>query len=125
LPLFAQHAAPSDGRDFKVYAIGDQLWARTRTWPTRRPEDKLGAPAVLPPAIRDAALAAGQALGLELYGVDFLVAHDQFVAIDVNPFPGYHGITDAPKHLADYIYNRALGGATASPYPHAPMELLR
>ena len=70
----------------------------------------------LPDSIRAAALAAGYALGLELYGVDFLLPQDgsgDFAVVDVNAFPGYNGLDDAPAALADYLFERARLGAVA------------
>lgn len=109
LPLFAQREVPTSGRDLKVFAVGERLWAITRPFPARTFQEKVGAPAPLPPEIRVAALACGKSLGLELYGVDFLLAGDRFFSVDVNAFPGYKGVAEAPQALADYLYHRALG----------------
>jgi ribosomal protein S6--L-glutamate ligase len=107
LPLFAQREVPSGGRDLKVYVVGDQMWAISRPFPARTLEEKLGTPARIPPVVRDAALLAGRALGLELFGVDFLIAGDEFFAVDVNALPGYKGVPEAPAAIADYLYERA------------------
>ena len=96
LPLFAQREAPSEGRDLKVYVVGDRTWAITRPWPARSMEDKLGQPAVISQEIRSTAIACGKALGLEIYGVDFLVAGNQFYVVDINAFPGFKGASGAP-----------------------------
>jgi ribosomal protein S6--L-glutamate ligase len=106
-PLFAQREVPSSGHDLKVYVVGPRLWAITRPFPARSLQDKIGTPAVLPPEVRRAALACGRALGLELYGVDVLVAGDRFCVVDVNAFPGYKGVAEAPRQLAAYLYARA------------------
>jgi ribosomal protein S6--L-glutamate ligase len=108
LPLFIQREVPSGGKDLKVYAVGGELWAIAKPFPARTARDKIGTPVPLPPDIRAAALVCGQALGLELYGVDFLVGRSRFFAVDVNPFPGYKGAAEAPRYLADYLYERAL-----------------
>jgi ribosomal protein S6--L-glutamate ligase len=106
LPLFAQRDVPSGGRDLKVYVVGERMWAITRPFPARTLAEKLGAPCRVPPVIREAAIACGRALGLELYGVDFLVAGDQFFAVDVNALPGYKGVPEAPAAIADYVFER-------------------
>jgi ribosomal protein S6--L-glutamate ligase len=108
LPLFAQEEAPSEGSDLKVYVAGGRAWAIAKPWPVRTVEDKLGRPAFLPPAIEAVALACGRALGLEIYGVDFLVCSDGFVVVDVNALPGFRGPAEGPACIADYIYTRAL-----------------
>lgn len=105
LSLFVQQEVPSSGRDLKVYVIGDKTWAITRPWPAVTMEDKVGQPAQLSNEIQATALACGKALGLEIYGVDFIVMEDSFFVIDVNAFPGFKGIHQAPSHLAEYIFN--------------------
>lgn len=112
LPLFAQREVPSEGRDLKVFVVGEQTWAIARPFPARTLAEKLGTPVALRPAVRDAALACGRALGLELYGVDFLEAGDKFFAVDVNALPGYKGAPEAPRALADYLYRRARRAAS-------------
>ena len=112
VPLFAQRDVPSGGVDFKVYVIGERMWSMTKHWPPRGPEDKLGTPVPLPDAIGEAALTAGRALGLELYGVDFLLPRDgsgEFAVVDVNAFPGYNGLVEAPAALAEYLFDRVRG----------------
>ena len=108
-PFFAQRHIPSGGQDLKVYVVGERLWSLVKPWPPRTPQDKIGVPVALPEPIRAAALAVGRSLGLELYGVDFLLppdAPDEFVVVDVNAFPGYNGLGDAPTALADYLYEQ-------------------
>src|SRR5436305_235152 len=71
--LLAQEAVPSSGEDLKVYVAGDWVAAITRPYPVVTEQDRRGRPAKVPPKVREVALASGKALGLELYGVDFLV----------------------------------------------------
>jgi ribosomal protein S6--L-glutamate ligase len=108
LPLFAQEEVPSEGDDMKVYVVGDRAWALTKPWPVRTVADKYGRRTFLPPAIEAAARACGQVLGLEIFGVDFLVQGDSFFVVDVNAFPGFRGPEEGPACIADYIYERAL-----------------
>jgi ribosomal protein S6--L-glutamate ligase len=108
VPLFAQAEVPSGGFDLKVYVVGEQMWAIKRPFPARSLAEKLGEPARVSPPIREAALACGAALGLELYGVDFLVAGDEFFAVDVNAFPGYKGVPAAPAAIAGYLADGAV-----------------
>ena len=104
-PIFAQRDVPSGGRDLKVYVVGEQMWAITRPFPALTLADKLGSPAAVPPGIREAAALCGHALGLELYGVDFLVAGDACFVVDVNGLPGYKGVAEAPRAIAEHIYD--------------------
>lgn len=107
VPLFAQREVPSEGRDLKVYVVGDWVSALIRRFPARTAREKLGTPAPISAEVRAAALACGRTLGLELYGVDFLLDGDRFHVVDVNAFPGYKGAAGAATHLADYLLERA------------------
>jgi ribosomal protein S6--L-glutamate ligase len=109
VPLFIQREVPRGMTDLKVYVVGESAWAVSKPWPTRTEAEKTGIPAVLPDSIREVALRCGQALGLEIYGVDVLVDGDQFWVVDVNAFPGSRGVAELPSQLADYLYARALG----------------
>lgn len=107
LPLFVQREVPSGGRDLKVYVVGDWVSALTRQFPARTVREKLGTPIPISTEVRAAALACGRALGLELYGVDFLLHGDRFHVVDVNPYPGYKGAAEASSRLAGYLIQRA------------------
>jgi ribosomal protein S6--L-glutamate ligase len=108
LPFFVQKEFPSSGKDLKVYVVGDRTWATERSFPAITQSQKTGITAPVPHHIREAALACGRVLHLELYGVDFLVSKEGFAVIDVNGFPGYKGVDEAPAALAEYIHRRAL-----------------
>jgi ribosomal protein S6--L-glutamate ligase len=108
LPMFAQREVPTCGRDLKVFVVGETVWAISRPFPARSLQEKIGTPAPLPSDMEAAAFTCGRALGLELYGVDFLVSEDRYFIVDVNTFPGYKGVADAPRVLADHLYRRAL-----------------
>lgn len=108
-PLFAQREAPSVGRDTKIYVVGDRQWAITRPWPARTAEDKLGQACELTPELRALAAACGHALGLEIYGVDILVEGSARHIVDVNAFPGFKGIPEAPQAIAHHLLARARG----------------
>jgi ribosomal protein S6--L-glutamate ligase len=108
LPLFAQREVPSEGgRDLKVFVVGETMWAIARTFPARTLAEKVGTPVPVLPDVGAAALVAGRALGLELYGVDFIQTAGRFFAVDVNAFPGYKGAPEAPAALAEYLHDRA------------------
>ncbi len=47
-----------------MYVVGEKSWAMARPRPTRMIQDETGMPVPLPPDIRVAPLACGQALGL-------------------------------------------------------------
>lgn len=108
LPLLVQRSGTSRGSDLKVYVVADMAWAVAKPWPLRTGWDRHGVLARPPAEVRAAALACGRTLGLELYGVDFVRVDGRFLAVDVNAFPGFRGSAEAPRCLADYVYERAL-----------------
>jgi len=105
--LLAQREVPSHGLDVKIYAVGDQLWATERPFPARTEAEKRGRPAALAPALARAALRAGGALGLSLFGVDILASAGALAVVDVNAYPGYKGVAGAPAAIAELLRARA------------------
>lgn len=110
-PLFAQSEVSSPGFDLKVYAVGKKQWAITRLWPAISDTDKKGSSAALDENLRVSTIACGQALGLEIYGVDYLVTDGVGYVVDVNAFPGFKGVEEAPYEIASYLMARARGSA--------------
>jgi ribosomal protein S6--L-glutamate ligase len=47
-------------------------------------------------------LRTGKAFGLDIYGVDVLATPDGPVVVDVNAFPGFRGVAEAPAALAEF-----------------------
>lgn len=114
LPLFAQRDVASPGWDTKVYVVGERQWAITRPWPVRTEQDKQGEPASIDEDLRAAAAMCGKALGLEIYGVDFLIAGRERHIVDVNAFPGFKGIAEAPGEIAHYLLRRVTAAAASA-----------
>jgi ribosomal protein S6--L-glutamate ligase len=105
-PLLVQRYYEPDGRDRKVYCIGEQIFGVERVFPARSLEEKLGRPFTLDPVLRGITQACGQALGLDLFGVDIILSHNRPFVVDASSFPGFKGVPDAALRLADYIYSR-------------------
>lgn len=100
--VFAQEFLTNARTDLKVFAIGDELFAVRKAFA----EDSFlhaGQPAHLSPDVEAIVHRVGQAFGLELYGVDLAEDEDGVQVFDVNFFPGYRGVPDAARRLADYI----------------------
>ncbi len=102
-PYLLQELVPGDGVDRKLYVVGQQVFGVLRPWPARTVASKRGRPYVATPAERSTALCAGQALGLEVFGVDVLGDPDAPVVVDVNPMPGFQGVPGVEDHLADHF----------------------
>jgi ribosomal protein S6--L-glutamate ligase len=105
--VLAQRYHEPDGRDRKVYCIGDHVFGVKRRWPVRTYRDKLGEPFTVSEELRDIALRCGRAFGLELYGMDVIVSDGRPYVVDVSSFPGFKGVPDAALRLADYVYAAA------------------
>src|SRR5918992_1851842 len=114
-PVFAQRYHEPDGRDRKIYVIGDQVFGVKRVWPVRSFEEKLGEPFTITPELRDIALRCGAAFGLELYGLDVIFSHRRPYVVDISSFPGFKGVPDATLRLPDYIYAAPRRGLAGGP----------
>jgi ribosomal protein S6--L-glutamate ligase len=113
--LFAQRYHEPDGRDRKIYCIGDQVFGVKRMWPARTYDDKLGEPFTVSQELREIALCCGRAFGLELYGLDVVISKGRPFVVDVSSFPGFKGVPDAALRLADYIYAAGQRGVNGVP----------
>jgi ribosomal protein S6--L-glutamate ligase len=115
--VFAQQYHKPDGRDRKIYCIGGQLFGVMRSWPAHTYEEKLGEAFSVEAALRDIALRAGAAFGVDLFGLDIIISDGQPLVVDMHGFPEFKGVPDAALRLADYVYataERVLAGSIAA-----------
>ena len=105
--VFAQRYHKPDGRDHKIYCIGGQVFGVMRVWPARTYEEKLGEVFAVPPEMREITLRCGRAFGVDLFGLDIIVSDGRPYVVDINTFPGFKGVPDAARILADYIHSAA------------------
>lgn len=101
--IFAQRYYQPDGRDHKLYVIGDRVFGVRRVWPPKTLEDKLGEPFEVPDEMREIALGCGRAFGVGLYGVDLITSGGKPFVVDINTFPGFKGVPNAAELLAAFI----------------------
>lgn len=97
-----RHHAP-DGRDRKLYRIGDAVFCIGRPWPAVTADDKHGQLLEVDPALRRIALGVGDALGIDLYGADVVCSQGRPWLVDVSAFPGFKGVPHAGRLLADRV----------------------
>lgn len=102
--IFAQRYHRPQGRDYKIYCIGDQFFGVRRVWPATTYTEKLGEPFTLTPEMRQIALRCGQAFGITLFGIDIVYSDGHPYVVDMSSFPGFKGVPNAALRLADYIY---------------------
>jgi glutathione synthase/RimK-type ligase-like ATP-grasp enzyme len=113
--VLAQHYVDVAGVDLKLYGAGEHVWAVRRPSPLVAPagwDDPV--PVRVTRELRDLAVACRDAFGLELYGVDVLPSADGPLVVDVNDFPNYTGVAEAPDMIADVVQSRlpALGASS-------------
>lgn len=102
-PLLAQRYLRPDGRDRKIYRIGDEVFCVERIWPPTSMEDKLGRIVTLPPHVEQIARDCGSALGIDTYGVDVIEHQGEPWVVDLSSFPGFKGVPHAGRRLADHV----------------------
>jgi ribosomal protein S6--L-glutamate ligase len=102
--VVAQEFIDSGSVDLKLYGVGDQLWAVRRPSPlaaSGRPHPP--EPVELSPGLERLAHACRDAFELELYGVDVLDSPRGPLVVDVNEFPNYTGVDEAPAAIAELV----------------------
>lgn len=120
-PALVQRVLEDDGRDRKVYVVGDSCRMVTqpsltvgggrssRVAPgTRGPAPDARHEEPVPREVEDVARRAAGAAQLQLCGVDVLVTPDGPVVVDVNAFPAMRGVADAVGLVSDHVVT-ALG----------------
>ena len=105
--IFVQRLVKGGGLDLKAYVIGDRVFGVARPFPVRTAEEKRGEPRTISPEVRDICLRCGELFDLELYGVDLIETEEGPYVIEVNCFPGYKGVPEADRLLAEYILERS------------------
>ena len=123
-PVFAQRYHPRDGRDRKLYLIGAEVFGVTRVWPARTYEEKLGEPFTPSPELADLARRCGAAFGIDLCGVDIVENDGHAYVVNVSSLPGFKGVPDAARRVAEYIYTAAERVAVGAPLLPAAAEPL-
>lgn len=106
--VFAQAYLARARKDLKVFAIGDDIFGVRKSF-AQDSFLRAGEPASLPPEVEDIARRCAQAFDLKLYGLDIAEDEGGYSIIDVNYFPGYRGVPDAARRLAEYILKAAKG----------------
>lgn len=102
-PLLAQRYHPPDGPDLKIYCIGRQVFGVERVWPARTYREKLGRPVIVNKELREVAFRCGAAFGITLFGFDVVMSGGTPYVVDNSSFPGFKGVPNAARRLADYI----------------------
>ena len=116
-PVIAQEFVDNDGFDIKCWVIGGDLSAARRPGALEvldKTSDVAIHPDRMPEEWSRVALAAGAALGLDLFGVDLLVTERGPVVIDVNAFPGFRGAHDPAASMLRFLESHTAEKMVAS-----------
>jgi len=115
-PVFAQRYHPPDGLAHrKIYSIASERFGVLRVRPARTREEKQGQPFTLTPELQDIARRCGAAFGIDLFGVDIVESDGRAYVVDMSGFPGFRGVPDSSRRLAQYIYAAAERAARGEP----------
>jgi ribosomal protein S6--L-glutamate ligase len=103
--VVAQEFIDSGSVDLKLYGVGEQLWAVRRPSPLGGSDRLMSPPELIDPTPELAGLARAcrEAFQLDLYGVDVLDSPRGPLVVDVNEFPNYTGVEEAPLAIAELV----------------------
>ena len=110
--FFAQRFHPPDEADLKLYVARGRTFGVKRVWPPATYEDKLGRPFDVAPELAALARRCGEAMGVDLFGVDVVMSRGVPWVVDMQGFPGFKGVPDAALLLADAIEEAARRAVT-------------
>ncbi len=113
-PVFAQRYHQPEGRDRKIYVVGDQLFGVKKPFPAKTDAEQRGEPFTPSPELCDIARRCGQAFGIDFYSVDIIESKGRPYVVDMSSIPGCAGVPDAPQHLASYLIAAAERAAQGS-----------
>lgn len=107
-PYLVQPFVPNEGVDRKLYVAGRAVRGLLKPSPLHHTHVTTGTPFAPDAVLTALAQQVGEVVGLELYGVDVLLGEGGPVVVDVNPFPGFRGVKDAPRLIAEHLLHRVL-----------------
>jgi len=107
--VLAQQFVDTGLIDLKLYGVTDRVWAVRRTSPLAGEAGNETDLVEVTAELRDLATACGRIFGLDLYGVDILESPTGPLVVDVNEFPNYTGIVEAPAAIATLVTDRVRG----------------
>ncbi len=117
-PVVLQEFTAGSGYDLKLWAIGDDLHAARRRSPletgaTDAAKQNLPLQGRIAEELVHIGRAVGRAFALDLYGVDVIMSPEGPTIVDVNAFPGFRGVADAPARLAALVEESVTASRTA------------
>jgi ribosomal protein S6--L-glutamate ligase len=110
--VLAQRYVEAGGVDVKVYVAGENLWAVRRPSPLTNGD---GRPVRVPvdDRLEEIARECTAAFDLPLLGIDLVEGPDGPLIVDVNEFPNYTGVEEAPDAIGRLLLSRSCEAAAA------------
>ena len=106
-PMFAQRYHAPQGRDRKIYVVGERLFGVKKVFPPQTEQDRRGEPFTPRPELCEIARRCGRAFGIDLYSVDIIESEGKPYVVDMCSIPGCGGVPDASQLLASYLLSAA------------------
>jgi ribosomal protein S6--L-glutamate ligase len=105
--LIAQPYIANPGADIKVYCAGGELFATLQSSPLHPNSPVRGQMIPLAADLARLVTDVGAIFGLDIYGVDVVEGPDGWMVVDVNDFPSFHWVPNAPARVARSILRLA------------------
>jgi ribosomal protein S6--L-glutamate ligase len=117
-PFIVQQRIESNGAIVKAYVAGRSVRGLVKSGGLPPTDGALGREVRVDRELYRLAQDVGTALGLEIYGVDFIYGPRGPMIIDVNPFPGFRGVRQAADlvaaHLESVLLTESMTGTRAN-----------
>lgn len=117
-PWLVMRYHPPEGPDLKLYRIGEEVFCVERPFPARTLREKRGR--LLPVSAEVDAIVrrCGDAFGIEIYGVDIVRHEGRLWVVDMSAFPGFKGVPEAGRRIADVVTDRLHDDVPRVPRSH-------
>ena len=102
-PWLVQEPVGDGGPDLKTYGVGTRAAVRAMRFSPGVVDGPRTVLADPPAGLAELGARAAAACGLTCWGADFLLGPDGPVLIDLNAFPGYRSVDEAPGWVADAV----------------------
>jgi ribosomal protein S6--L-glutamate ligase len=114
--VLAQRYVEAGGIDVKLYAVGDRVWAIRRPSPLANGNGR-PVPVPVDAALEGLARDCAATFELPLLGIDLVEGAHGPLIVDVNEFPNYTGVDEAPAEIGRLLLARSRELPTAAALP--------
>jgi ribosomal protein S6--L-glutamate ligase len=112
--VLAQRYVEAGGVDVKLYAVGDRVWAIRRPSPLTNGDGR-SVPVPVDARLEELARDCAVAFELPLLGIDLVEGPQGPLIVDVNEFPNYTGVDEAPATIGLMVVSRWRGAQETPP----------